>query len=72
MPDFNPGKLFMVMGALLFAMGALFAFGGRFLRLGHLPGDIVVRRDNFTFYFPVSTCIALSILLSLAIRFIRR
>lgn len=55
----------MLMGGLLFVMGALLAYGGRLWGLGRLPGDIVVQRDNFTFYFPLMTSILVSVLLSL-------
>jgi hypothetical protein len=41
-------------------------------RLGRLPGDIYIRRDNFTFYLPVTTCILVSIVISLIIGLLRR
>jgi Protein of unknown function (DUF2905) len=41
-------------------------------RLGRLPGDIFIRRDNFTFYLPLTTCIVLSIIISLVIGLLRR
>lgn len=59
------GRMLMWMGALLFFFGLLLQFGGRFLSLGRLPGDIFIQRGNFTFYFPVMTCILLSLLLTL-------
>lgn len=59
------GRLLMLMGGLLFVMGALLAYGGRLWGLGRLPGDIVVQRGNFTFYFPLMTSILVSVLLSL-------
>ncbi len=49
-------------------MGALLSFGGRLPGLGpigKLPGDILVKRDNFTFYFPITTSILASVILSL-------
>ena len=52
-------------GALLITAGLVIHFGGRFFGLGKLPGDIVVRRTNFTFYFPVMTSIILSVILTL-------
>ncbi len=57
-------------GVLLLAGLALTAFGG--LGLGRLPGDLVYRRGNFTFYFPIVTSILLSIVLSLLLWLIRR
>ncbi|HHY11287.1 MAG TPA: DUF2905 domain-containing protein [Firmicutes bacterium] len=55
------GRMLMITGALLLALGVLLSFGGRLLKLGRLPGDIVVRRGNFTFYFPLMTSILLSL-----------
>jgi Protein of unknown function (DUF2905) len=57
------GRMLMVTGALLFVIGAAFAFLGR-TPIGRLPGDIVVQRHNFTFYFPIVTSILLSLILS--------
>jgi hypothetical protein len=51
------------------ALGALVLLG---VPLGRLPGDIVVRRGNFSFYFPLATSIILSILLTLLMSFLRR
>jgi hypothetical protein len=60
------GKLLMVLGIVLAGVGALLAFGGRLpFRLGRLPGDIVYQGRNSSFYFPVVTCILLSVVLSL-------
>ena len=61
----------MVLGGVLLLAGlALTAFGR--LGLGRLPGDLVYRRGNFTFYFPVVTSILLSIVLSLLLWLFRR
>ena len=59
------GRLLVIAGALLIVAGLLIHFGGRFFGLGKLPGDIVVRRTNFTFYFPLMTSLALSVILTL-------
>ena len=65
------GRLLMVLGGVLLLAGlALTAFGR--LGLGRLPGDLVYRRGNFTFYFPVVTSILLSIALSLLLWLFRR
>ncbi|CAM3937837.1 DUF2905 domain-containing protein [Lederbergia lenta] len=53
-------KLLMVLGAVIFSVGFLI----HFLKLGKLPGDIVVKKANTTFYFPVVTSIIISIILS--------
>jgi hypothetical protein len=63
----NPvAKLLIIGGAVLIVIGLLWQVGGRFLPLGRLPGDIVVEKENMRFYFPIVTCIVISILLSLA------
>mgnify|MGYP001328638327 CR=1 FL=1 len=66
------GHLLMTVGVVIVIIGAVFYFGGRFIRLGRLPGDIHIRRGNFTFYFPVATCIILSLLLSAIMWLVRR
>ncbi|QQE73268.1 DUF2905 domain-containing protein [Brevibacillus composti] len=63
----NPvAKLLIIGGAVLIVIGLLWQVGGRFLPLGRLPGDIVVEKENVKFYFPIVTCIVISIVLSLA------
>jgi formate hydrogenlyase subunit 3/multisubunit Na+/H+ antiporter MnhD subunit len=62
----NLGKLLVVFGVVLVVVGLFLSLGPRLpFRLGRLPGDIIIRRDNFTFYFPVVTCLLLSVVLSL-------
>ena len=65
MPQF--GKPLILIGAVLMLTGLALTFGDRlsFLRFGRLPGDFEYRRGNFTFYFPLVTSIALSVLLTL-------
>jgi Protein of unknown function (DUF2905) len=60
------GRLLIVLGAVLAGVGALLALSGKLpFRLGRLPGDIVYQGRNGSFYFPVVTCIVLSVVLSL-------
>ncbi len=59
------GKSLILFGAILVAVGALLAFGSKIPFLGKLPGDILVQRKNFTFYFPLATSIIISVVLSL-------
>jgi hypothetical protein len=60
------GKLLIILGVVLVAAGLLLTLFGRFhLPFGRLPGDIVYRGKNTTFYFPLGTSILLSVLLSL-------
>jgi hypothetical protein len=58
------GKLLLVVGGMVILVGALLMFAGR-LHLGHLPGDIVIHGKRSMFYFPLGTCIVLSIAISL-------
>ncbi|MGI6627264.1 MAG: DUF2905 domain-containing protein [Bacillota bacterium] len=64
--------MLVILGAFLALLGTLFLLGGRFFNLGRLPGDIVIRRGNFTFYFPLATCILLSLGLTILLWLIRR
>lgn len=64
-------KLLIMTGAVLIVIGLLWSVGGRFLNLGRLPGDIVVEKENFRFYFPIVTCLVLSIGLSLILYLVR-
>jgi hypothetical protein len=60
------GRTLLIVGALLALIGAFLYSGGKLpFRLGHLPGDIVHRGEHTTFYFPIVTCLVLSIGLSL-------
>jgi hypothetical protein len=66
------GKLLIVFGVVLALVGGLLMLAGKVSFLGRLPGDIVVRRENWSFYFPVTTCIVISVLLTLLVRFFGR
>jgi len=66
------GKFLVFAGIVLVAAGLFFMFGSKFLPLGRLPGDITIRRENFSFYFPIVTCIVISILLTLILNFFFR
>ena len=63
------GRLLVYLGLGIVALGLLLMMGVPF---GRLPGDIVVRRGNFSFYFPLATSIILSILLTLILSFFRK
>jgi hypothetical protein len=66
------GRTLLVVGGVLFVVGLLLTFGSRIPGLGRLPGDIVVRKGNVTFYFPLATSILLSLLLTAIFSFFRR
>ena len=60
------GRLLLIFGTILAALGALLYFGAKLpLRLGKLPGDIVHRGEHTTIYFLIVTCLVLSVGLSL-------
>ncbi len=59
------GKLLLILGILFVVIGLLLMLGPKIPLLGKLPGDFVVRRGNFTLYFPLATSILLSIVLTL-------
>ena len=63
------GKLLVLVGVGIAGIGVLVMLG---LPLGRLPGDVVFRRGNFTFYVPIVTCIVLSLVLTLLLMFLRR
>ncbi len=62
------GKLLVLVGLFIAAIGLLVMLG---VPLGHLPGDIVIRRPGFTLYVPVATCVLISVLLTLALLLLR-
>ncbi|MBN1384313.1 MAG: DUF2905 domain-containing protein [Elusimicrobia bacterium] len=59
------GKILITVGIILTLLGIIFTSGIKIPYLGKLPGDIFIKRDNFVFYFPITTSIILSILGSL-------
>jgi hypothetical protein len=67
------GKILIFVGALIALFGIVLIFAGRMhLPIGRLPGDIVYRGKNTTFYFPLATCIVLSVVLSLVLYLVAR
>jgi hypothetical protein len=68
----HPGKLLIILGLTLTALGLLLTFAGKLPWLGKLPLDLHVERDHFSFYFPLGTCLLLSLLLSFLLWLLRR
>lgn len=67
------GRVLLLLGGLLLLVGAFFYFGGKLpFRLGRLPGDIVHEGEHTTFYFPIVTCLLLSVGLSLVLWLLSR
>ena len=67
----NLGKFLLIAGIAIAVVGALLAFGVKVPWLGKLPGDIAIKREGFSFYFPITTCIVLSVVLTLIMRIFR-
>jgi Protein of unknown function (DUF2905) len=70
MPEF--GKTLIYIGILLVVVGVIFLFGTKLPWLGRLPGDLIIERGGSTFYFPLTTCILISVIISLVLYFFRR
>lgn len=69
----NPiGRLLILAGLILLAAGLILLLSDKIPWLGRLPGDITVKRNNFTFYLPLATCILISVVLSLILWFFRK
>jgi len=66
------GKLLVLIGVIFVAIGSLFFLFGRVPWIGRLPGDIIIKREGLTFYFPVVTMILLSIILTIIFNLIGR
>ena len=59
------GKLLIVLGMGIMLLGALLLLLSRFISLGHLPGDIFIKGEHGSFYFPIVSCIVISVVLSI-------
>ena len=66
------GRLLVVLGVLIVLVGLVLMLVGRVPRLGRLPGDISVQRGNWSFYFPLTTSILISVLVSVLLYLIGR
>jgi di/tricarboxylate transporter len=59
------GKILIICGVVLVVLGVILILGDKIPWVGRLPGDIIIKRDKFTFYFPLMTSIIISLLLTL-------
>jgi len=68
------GRLLIIVGVVLIILGIILSYSSffSFLKLGRLPGDITIKRENFSFYFPITTCILLSLILTLVAYLFRK
>lgn len=66
------GRALIILGLLMAAVGVLLVISAKLPWLGRLPGDISIRKDNFSFYFPLTTCIIISAVGSFLLWLFRR
>jgi Protein of unknown function (DUF2905) len=66
------GKILIVSGCLMALLGVFLVISDKIPWLGKLPGDIFIKRENFSFYFPLTTCILISLLFSLLVFLFRK
>ena len=66
------GKALIYFGLILVVVGIVLSLAGKLPWLGQLPGDISIQRGRFSFYFPITTCVLISIVISLVLYFFRR
>ena len=66
------GKSLIIFGLIIIVFGIIITFAGKIPWLGRIPGDIQIKRDNFTFYFPLATCILVSVIVSLLLWLLKR
>jgi hypothetical protein len=73
MPDLTGmGRILIVIGLVIAGVGLVMAFAGKIPLLGKLPGDFFFRGKNLSFYFPLTTSILISVVLTLILWFISR
>jgi hypothetical protein len=66
------GKLLILSGVLIIVIGLLLLVGEKIPWVGRLPGDIIIKKERFTFYFPLATSILISIILTLLFALFRK
>jgi len=66
------GKMLILLGVFIILIGLLLLLGEKIPWVGRLPGDIIIRKKNFTFYFPIVTSILISIILTLLFALFRK
>lgn len=70
--DNQLGKYLILIGAVLLVLGIfVYLFGGNLKWFGHLPGDIRIERENFRFYFPITTLILINLVIYLIIKIVQ-
>ncbi len=68
----SAGKMLIIAGIVLIVAGLAFTYGPKIPWFGKLPGDISIKKDNFSFYFPITTSIVISIVISILFSIFRK
>ncbi|MCK4487200.1 MAG: DUF2905 domain-containing protein [Desulfobacterales bacterium] len=71
-PFFSLGKALIIMGLVIAGIGILLVLTPKVPWFGKLPGDILIKKDTFRFYFPITTCIIISLILTLLFYLFRK
>jgi len=66
------GKILIILGILLIILGMILTLGPNIPWIGRLPGDIIIKKEQFSFYFPLTTCIIISIILTFLFYLLRK
>ena len=66
------GKLFIILGVVLVVVGLGITFADKIPYIGRLPGDIYIKREKFSFYFPIATSLIISIILTILFSIFRK
>jgi hypothetical protein len=66
------GKMLIMVGIIFIIMGFVLLFGDKIPFFGKLPGDISIQKERFSFYFPITTCIIISVVLSILFAIFRK
>jgi hypothetical protein len=66
------GKMLILLGVFIILVGVLLLVGEKIPWIGRLPGDILIKKEKFTFYFPITTSILISIILTLLFTLFRK
>ena len=66
------GKMLIGMGIILILLGIVMTVGPKIPWIGRLPGDILIKKEHFSFYFPLTSCIIISIVLTLLFYLLRK
>ena len=66
------GKMLIILGVVLVIVGLGFMFADKIPYIGRLPGDIYIKREKFSFYFPLATCVIISIILTILFSLFRK